>query len=441
MRFQMEQPQPRQREFMTAVNRFVAYGGARGGGKSWAVRKKAALLAFNYAGITVLILRRTFPELRSNHINPLLDELKGIGRYREIDKTIYFPNGSKIIFGYCDCDNDLRRYQGNEYDIIFLDEATQYPYDWFVALTACLRGANDFPKRFYLTCNPGGVGHEWVKRLFIDRNYKEGENPNDYLFIPAKVYDNTALLEKDPEYVNMLKNLPDGLREAWLDGNWDLFVGQYFPEWDREIHTLEPFELPKHWRRYFAMDYGLDMLAGYWIAVDTNGRAYVYREIYEPNLVVSQAARKILAMTHEEIHAWYAPPDMWNRRQETGRSVAEIFAAEGIPLVKAGNNRVQGWLNVKEWLKPFADEQGERCAYLRVFRNCVNLIRCMPLLQHDRLNPNDAATQPHEITHAPDAIRYFAAGRPIPAELPRIPDEDEPQEYEAQVSDFLAFGV
>ena len=441
MKLTMERPQPRQREFMTAKNRFVAYGGARGGGKSWAVRKKAVLLALNYSGITILILRRTFPELRSNHINPMLNELGDAASYRELDKTIYFPNSSKIIFGYCDCDSDLRRYQGNEYDVIFLDEATHYPYEWFVALTACLRGANSFPKRFYLTCNPGGVGHEWVKRLFVDRNYKSSENPDDYLFIPARVYDNKALMDKDPEYVNMLKNLPDGLREAWLDGSWDVFAGQFFPEFDRDVHTLEPFEIPKHWRRYFAMDYGLDMLAGYWIAVDTHGRAYVYREIYEPNLVISEAAKRIKSLTCEEIHAWYAPPDLWNRRQETGRSVAEIFAQHGIPLVKASNNRVQGWLDVKEWLKPFKDEWGKPCAHLRIFKNCKNLIRCIPLLQHDEQNPNDAAVSPHDITHAPDAIRYFAAGRPIPADMPHIYDEDEPREYEEQVSGFLNFGI
>ena len=140
----------------------------------------------------------------------------------------------------------------------------------------------------YLTCNPGGVGHEWVKRLFITKRYENGENPEDYTFIAARVYDNRALVEQDTGYVKMLENLPEDLRRAWLDGDWNVFAGQYFSEWSEKTHVMEPFPIPAHWRRYFAMDYGLDMLAGYWIAVDTTGRAYVYREIYESGLIISE---------------------------------------------------------------------------------------------------------------------------------------------------------
>lgn len=442
MRYQIEKPNPKQKEFLTADNRFVGYGGARGGGKSWAVRKKAVLLALNYPGIRVLILRRSFPELRQNHINPLLAETKGIASYRELDKTLSFPTGSVILFGYCDNEGDLRQYQGNEYDVIFLDEATQIPYEWFIQLTACLRGANSFPKRFYLTCNPGGVGHDWVKRLFIDRNFRGKENPEDYRFIPAKVYDNAALLEKDQGYVTMLENLPDDLRRAWLEGDWDIFEGQYFPEFRREIHVCEPFPIPSHWRRYFAMDYGLDMLAGYWIAMDELGQAWVYRELYRPGLIISQAAGEIREMTplEEEISVWYAPPDMWNRRQDTGHSVADIFAGEGIPLVKASNDRIQGWMNVKEWLLPRPDQWGGESPRLKIFSGCINLIRCLPLLRHDPKRPGDCAAEPHELTHAPDALRYFLAGRPLPGEMPREREEDEAPEYEEQVDSFLQFG-
>ena len=154
----------RQKAFFRARTRFIAYGGARGGGKSWAVRKKAALLGLRYPGIRMLLLRRTFPELRENHILPLMAELNGIASYKETDKSFLFPNGSRLRLGYCDNDADVLQYQGQEFDIIFIDEATQFTRYKYDVLTACLRGANDFPKRFYLTCNPGGVGHEWVKR-------------------------------------------------------------------------------------------------------------------------------------------------------------------------------------------------------------------------------------------------------------------------------------
>lgn len=433
------QPNEKQRLFFTAKNKFIAYGGARGGGKSWAVRKKAWLLALNYSGIKILLLRRTYPELRENHIIPLMSELKGIAVYKETDKSFTFPNGSRLKFGYCDNENDLLQYQGNEYDVIFIDEATQIPEKWFDILKACVRGANKFPKRIYLTCNPGGVGHAWVKRLFIDRQFKTGENPEDYLFIPAKVYDNTALLKQDAEYVKMLESLPEDLRKAWLEGNWNLFVGQYFTEWKEEIHAIEPFTIPSNWRIFFTMDYGLDMLAGYWIALDEQGKAYVYREVYQSGLIMSDAARLVKSMTDEPIYAWYAPPDLWNRRQDTGRSVADAFAEYGIPLIKAQNNRAQGWLDMKEWLKPVQDETGRLSANLLVFRNCINLIRCIPALIYDSKNPDDVATEPHEYTHGPDAIRYFVAGRPTPAQKPIEPDESY-IEFESQIDNFINFG-
>ena len=256
----------------------------------------------------------------------------------------------------------------------------------------------------------------------------------------ARVYDNRALVTRDPGYVGMLENLPEDLRRAWLDGDWNVFVGQYFTEWREDIHVVEPFPIPEGWRRYFAMDYGLDMLAGYWIAVDGRGRAYVYREVFKPGLVISDAAKEIRRLTVEPVYSYIAPPDLWNRRQDTGKSVAEIFAEQGIPLVRARNDRVAGWLDMKEWLKPVTDETGEMSAGLRVFRSCPHLIESIPALQFDEKNPSDCAAEPHEFTHGPDAIRYFLAGRPAPAVSPRERDEDDPGEYEDQVNDFLRFG-
>lgn len=433
-------PNEKQKEFFLARSRFVAYGGSRGGGKSWAVRKKAILMAVNYPGIRMLLLRRTFPELRENHILPLMTDLAGIAQYKESEKAFIFPNGSRLRFGYCDGEADVLQYQGQEFDVIFIDEATQFTKFQYDTLTACLRGANPFPKRMYLTCNPGGVGHEWVKRLFITKRYENGENPEDYTFIAARVYDNRALVEQDTGYVKMLENLPEDLRRAWLDGDWNVFAGQYFSEWSEKTHVMEPFPIPAHWRRYFAMDYGLDMLAGYWIAVDTTGRAYVYREIYESGLIISEAAKKIMAATNEKIDTYIAPPDLWNRRQDTGKSVADIFAEYGIYLVKAKNDRVQGWYNLKEWLKPTIDETGAEAANLRVFRSCEHLIESIPALQFDKKNPNDCANEPHEFTHGPDAIRYFVAGRPIPTTISLPKDEDAPPEYEEQIDEFLGFG-
>lgn len=439
--YRNDKPNAKQVEFFKAKNRFVAYGGARGGGKSWAVRKKAMLMALNYAGIKILILRRTYPELRENHIRPMQEELLEIARYKETDKAFTFPNGSRIKFGYCDSESDVLQYQGQEYDVIFLDEATQFTEYQFQTLTACIRGANSFPKRMYLTCNPGGVGHAWVKRLFIDREYQNSEAAQDYLFIPARVYDNAALLKQDAGYVTMLENLPHDLRRAWLYGDWNVFAGQYFREFDEAIHVIEPFVIPEHWNRYVSLDYGLDMLAGYCIAVDEAGRAVVYKEVYQSGLIISEAAKAVKEMAlGERIDVYFAPPDLYNRRQDTGKSAAEVFADNGILLVKAQNDRVMGWYNLKEWLRPIEGKDGKKAANLRIFRNCRNLIRTLPLLQFDNKNPNDCAREPHEITHAPDALRYFVAGRPLPTEIPVEVDEDV-KTYEEQVDEFLQFGV
>ena len=425
-------PQPKQELFFAARERYVCYGGARGGGKSWCVQHKSVLMAVRYAGIRILILRRTLVELRENHIRPMRKLLRGVAEYKATDKTFEFPNGSLIVFGYCDGEGDVDQYQGQEYDAIFLDEATHFTEYQYATLTAALRGANDFPKRMYLTCNPGGVGHAWVKRLFIDRSFRAGERPEDYVFIPARVTDNKILVEKDPEYVRRLDNLPRGLREAWRDGNWDVFVGQYFTEWDRERHVCEAFPPPAWWRWYVTLDYGLDMLAALLIGVDEEGCAWVVGEVYEGRdrgeghngLIISEAAEAVRTLAGDKsVTAFLAPPDLWNARQESGKSVADIFAEHGVYLTKTSNDRVNGWLAVKEWLKVREGEDGIKRPRIRFFPNCRNIIRCLPLLQYDERRANDVANYPHELTHAPDALRgfcvYWTANGCEPAAPPR----------------------
>lgn len=230
-------PNPRQREFLRCRKKYVAFGGARGGGKSWAVRCKAKLLALRYPGIRLLLVRRSLPELEANHLTFLRRELAEVAEYRAGDKRFVFGNGSILQFGYCGCDRDLDRYQGAEYDVIFLDEATQLKELWMRQIAACLRGVNDFPKRIYYTCNPGGPGHGYIKRLFIDRRYEPGEDPEDYAFIPARVTDNTALLAWQPDYLKTLEALPPKLRRAWLEGRWDIMEGQVFQEFTDDRRT------------------------------------------------------------------------------------------------------------------------------------------------------------------------------------------------------------
>lgn len=412
MTLTISEPNPRQREFLSATERYVAYGGARGGGKSWAVRTKAVLMAGAHPGIRILLLRKTFPELRENHILPLVSMTGGMADYNESKKVLSFCNGSRIKFGFCDAQNDVGQYQGQEYDVIFMDEATHFTEYQFNAIKSCMRGVNSFPKRFYLTCNPGGVGHGWVKRLFIDRDYRTGEDGDDYVFIPARVYDNAALMNSDPEYVKGLLALPDELRHAWLDGNWDAFAGQFFPEFKREVHVVPACALPEGTRVYRALDYGLDMLACLWIAVTPEGAATVFREVCVKDLIVSEAAKLILRNSPEPVYETYAPPDLWGRQRETGKSIVEIFAENGVDVVRAENSRIAGWLCVKEWLKETVNGPA-----LRITSACPELVRCITELCYDEHDPCDAATTPHDITHITDALRYFCAARPRPGRV------------------------
>lgn len=404
-------PSRRQRAFLQAGQKYVAYGGARGGGKSWALRRKCVLLAMRYAGIRILLLRRTLQELRENHTLPLRAELGETVPYVTAEKAFCFPNGSRLKLGYCENDGDVTQYQGQEYDIIGMDEGTQFTEYQFFCLTACLRGGvPGHPKRFYITCNPGGVGHAWVKRLFIDRQYRPGERAEDYAFVPARVYDNDFLMQTNPDYLRQLQNLPDGLRQAWLEGEWDAFAGQFFPEFSRGMHVCAPFDIPAAWPRYYAQDYGLDMLAGLWAAVSPAGEAYVYREIYQSGLVVSEAAAAIRALEAEgeTLVCRVAPPDLWGRTKDSGLSVIELFGQGGLYFARAQSGRAQGWMALREWLRPF-EKDGRRTARLHIFETCANLIRTLPLLQYDKRNSADAATEPHEPTHAPDALRYLTS--------------------------------
>jgi phage terminase large subunit len=437
-------PYPKQIQFFNSTKRYIAYGGARGGGKSWSARTKAILMAMDdeKRGIQILFLRRTLKELRENHLYPMQKILKdlldnGTVRYKDQTKEFIFPGGSRIVFGYCEAENDVLQFQGQAYDVIFLEEATQFTEFQFTTLTESNRSSGlmecKFSPRMYFTMNPGGVGHTWAKRLFIDRDYRNKEKASNYEFIQSLVYDNEYLMENNPEYVENLENLPEDRKKAMLYGDWDAFEGQYFNEFNRQLHVIEPFIIPKHWKRYTTTDYGLDKLATLWIAIDEENNACVYKELYESNLIISEAAKRIKQVNgSDNIEFDYAPPDLWNRRQETGKSAAEIFAENGIYFVTSSNNRVQGWYSVKEWLKVIKIrdiETGEEVttARLKIFKNCKNLIRTLPMLQHDEKDPNDVANEPHELTHAPDALRGFCSMRTSPSEPEKKPQNRLPQ--------------
>ncbi len=417
MREILIEPNGKQRDFFESTAKYTAYGGARGGGKSWAMRMKLILLALNYDGIQILLLRRTLAELRENHLLPMMSLLSGAARYSAGEKEFRFPNGSRIKLGYCDSENDVLQFQGQAYEVIGLEEATHFTEFQFLALTESNRASGcmktRFAPRMYFTCNPGGVGHEWVKRRFIDREFRGSEKPDEYRFIKSLVFDNKFIMENNPEYLDTLMNLPEIRRRAMLYGDWDAFEGAFFPEFDPRRHIIDgEVEIPDGAIRFRALDYGLDMTACLWCAVDRGGCVTVYRELCESNLLLSEAAEKIVSATgkSEKIRYTVASPDLWNRRQETGKSGFEIMSAKGLThMIKANNSRIAGWRVVREHLKAGSSFGGE--PMLRISRDCKNLIRCLPLLRFDEHIREDASSTPHDITHSPEALRYALMSR------------------------------
>lgn len=456
MILKVDEPSDKQKLFLKDKHKHVAFGGARGGGKSWAIRFKANALCLKHAGIICMIVRKTYPELIANHVKPFKKMLKcgtkgAIATYNTSEKELRYKNGSIILFRYCDSDADADRYQGTETDILFLDEATQLSEEQIDKLNACVRGANEYPHRTYYTCNPGGKSHGYIKRLFIDRKFEKDEDPEDYSFIQSLLTDNKALMEKDPDYMKRLLSLPEKLRKAWLEGRWDVFEGAFFEEFrvtpepqkcheagitedialqeHRWTHVIKPFDIPKHWKIYRSYDfgYGKPFSIG-WFAVDEEGCAYHILELYgctqTPNEGVrwsaSQQFDKVVEIENE--HPWLkgkriqgvADPSIWDGSK--GISVSEEADKHQLWFDKGVNDRIAGWMQVHERMK--FDENGK--AMLYIFENCKHAIRTIPLMMYDEHKPEDLDTDLED--HIPDMIRYFCMSRPI---APRIVEEKE----------------
>ena len=461
MKIQIKFPPPseKQTQFLMDRHKHIGYGGAWGGGKSHAVRMKAVGLGFRYPGIKLAIVRRTYPELMRNHVEPLKkilnvgypDKNKRAAVYNKTERVMTLLNGSTISFMYCDNERQLERFQGLEIDVLFIDEATQYDELWLQKMVACVRGVNGFPKRVYYTCNPGGRGHAYIKRIFIDRRYKTGENPEEYSFIRALVTDNKALMETNPDYKRQLEALPPKLRKAWLEGDWNIFEGQFFEEFLEEpsetvaeecglsveelkrqrrwTHVIEPFDIPKQWTVFRSFDWGYSKpFSCAWWAVDFEGCMYRILELYgctqTPNEGVKWEPNKVFDKIHEveTTHPWLAgrniggvaDPAIWD--SSTGVSIEEVAAKHRVYFSKADNARIPGWMQMHYRLA--FDEDGYPMLY--VFSNCKAFIRTIPLLVYDDVKVEDLDTDMED--HVADESRYACMSRPI---SPRVPPEAE----------------
>ena len=447
MQISFPSPSPKQKLFLTDKHRYVAFGGARGGGKSWAVRIKAVLLALKHKGIRICIVRRTYPELIENHIKPLREMLQcgakgSVAKYNDSRKELKFINGSEILFRYCNAEKDLNNFQGVQFHIIFMDEATQLQQEWIEKIGACVRGADSLPKRNYYTMNPGGASHGYFKRLFIDKKYESGEYPEDYSFIQSLVTDNEALMKENPEYIKQLEKLPPKLREAWLNGRWDVFEGAFFEEFrvtpdpqachdagiteeealqeHRWTHVIKPFDIPSGWKIYRSYDFGFGKpFAVNWYAVDYEGIAYMILELYgctgTPNEGVKwspeQQFKEVARIEREHPYLkgkriqGVADPSIWDGSR--GIAIIEEAEKQHLWFEKGINDRIPGWMQIHERLR--FDEHGK--AMLYIFENCKDTIRTIPLMMYDEHKPEDLDTDLED--HIPDSLRYFCMARPI----------------------------
>jgi len=418
--------QPKQKEFLRLKVREALYGGAAGGGKSDALLAFACLYATKYAGSKILILRRTLAELQKEGslIPRSLDLLSNTDwYYRDQKKKWFAPNGSVIEFGYCESESDVHQYQSAQYEVIIFDELTHFTEFQYTYLFSRCRSVKGYPACVRAATNPGNVGHAWVKKRFVSsaphgtvqeiaiKNVVTNEMQSiTRCFIPAKVWDNKILMDNDPNYILFLQSLPENERKALLDGDWDVFKGQYFYEWRYDRHVVEPFTIPSHWKRYVAMDWGMaDPLACHWYAIDEDGRAWVYRELYTKGLIGSVAAEKINEMTplDEKIESFVVSRDIFSKRGEAPESIGQTFVRKlerfSVVAVKLTGKkpRVSGWMKVREWLADAPDG----LPWMMFFNTCIHMIRTLPEQIYDEKNVEDMAQLED---HCAEELRYFS---------------------------------
>ena len=425
------QPGP-QTALLTCPVYEVCFGGARGGGKTEAALgmwlAHSDKYGKNAAGV---FFRHTLPQL-DEVIYRSRDLFLPLGsQYKEQDKTWVMPGGGRLKFRHLESLADADAYHGHEYNFLVFEEAAHWEsQDPINRLRATLRSSAGAQVRLILTCNPGGPGHHWVKARYIDpcpTGYKvlRDENGLERVYIPSKVYDNKILLERDPAYVARLKTTgsPE-LVKAWLEGDWNVIEGAYFPEFG-EKHIVRPVELPENWLRIRSFDWGSAKPFGVlWAAVSDGtlpqfpkNALVVYREWYGasgPNkglkLNAETVADGIKERTGERIE--YSVCDPACNKQDGGPSIMERMAYRGIHFESGDNQRIAGWDQVRARL---VGEDGRPMLY--VFSTCVDLIRTLPALQHDEKKAEDCSSSGDD--HLADSLRYMAMSRPY---LP-IPQE------------------
>ena len=428
-----------QTEFLSSTEREVLYGGSAGGGKSYAMLADPVRY-FNNPHFRGLLIRRTTEELRelisvSKQLYP--QAIPNI-RFMERDKTWVAPSGATLWMSYLDRDDDVTRYQGQAFSWIGFDELTQwgspYPFDYMRSRLRTAKGSGlDLYQR--ATSNPGGAGHSWVKKMFIDPaphntsfwatdletgqilqmpkgHSQEGKPLFKRRFIPATLFDNPYLAE-DGMYEANLLSLPEYQRKQLLEGNWDVNEGAAFPEWNRQIHVVEPYNIPNSWTKFRACDYGYGSHTGVvWLAVTPSEQLVVYRELYASRVLATALADMVLEAEQEDGTIRYGVLDssLWHKRGDTGPSLAEQMIIKGCrwrPSDRSKGSRIAGKNEIHRRLQVDEFTEEPRIVF---FNTCTNIISQLPSIPLDKNNSEDVDTKAED--HLYDALRYGVMTRP-----------------------------
>ena len=401
-------PTPKQGVFHSSAADNKLYGWAKGGWKSRALRMEAVIACQSAPDVHGIIFRRTYPQLLKSIIRKLLWELpKGTYKYNKSEHIMTFDNGSTLEFWHCQYDDDVINYQGAEYDFMMFDELTQFTEYQFTYLSWSVRNTKNYFKTFIAaSANPGGVGHHFVKRLFVDWLLDEEEQAQTWEFIPATVFDNPHIIDNDPGYIRKLNNLPEDERKALRDGDWEAFAGQYFNEFSKTLNVIEPFKIPWNWRKIICLDYWYSAPSAiYWIAQDPDKNYYVYREIYITKKLYGELLDLIESYNLENVTDLVADPALRTKSQDTGVSFFDIAFSKGFNIIPGVNDRIPGWQLIKKLLQKKEDPRDPRQTRLYFFSNCEAAIRTVPALPRDKKKVEDIDT--HAEDHAADAIRYW----------------------------------
>lgn len=423
--------QPKQKEAIrnSQIYPVEFFGGAKGGGKSYAIRAREIIRRLKYPNSRGLIVRKSYPELLSNHIRMFFkDYPETVNWYTKAEKTIYWPNGSTTEFSYLQHTDDVYTYQGREYDDISVDEVTQHEYEVIKILRSSLRTTNPKIKpRMFLTGNPGGAGHSEIKRLFVDRQFRADENPSDYHFTQAFVADNKALTNADPEYVKRLQDLPIHLRKAYLEGDWNIFAGQAFDQLTRAIHLIEPVELPEPVEIFGGYDYGYDHPFSFTAFTRTlEKKTYLTKYLTDRHKEPIEQARMIRELMDKRHMTIYASPDVWAYK---GIKIVEELR-KGYPeasWVKANDNRVQGVALVRKMLA--FQHTPDHTPDLYFFKNTAEVFDQLSAMLYDPKKPEDvvkmdADSEGHGGDDLYDALRYGLNSREYPRAITTAPKKN-----------------